>query len=208
MRSGQLRPLLLGTARTLPWRSLFCAVGAVASLTAVTHATRNATATRGLLPVAAVILAGAAGSAIGDESRDLQHSVPTPWRVRGGLRVLAGGLLAALAWLGLAAYVALVAGGVHVAEWGLRLAALTAVALACSLRWGGTAALGSMLVTLVTVVKLPVRWRMLVGFDDPGYAAAQARWALLLAIAATGVCVALRDPARPPLLARGRPVLR
>lgn len=195
---GQLGVLVRSTVRTLPWPSMLGVIGAVAALTAVTHAMHGADATRGLLPVAAVVLSAGAGSVIGEGSRDLLHSVPTPWWVRGGLRVAAGSLLALLAWSSLAGYASIVAGDVHLTEWGLRLVVLTAVSVACCLRWGAGAALSASLVAIVTALKMPFRWRLVVPYDDPGYAAAQGRWLAVGLVAAIAIGAALRDPARRP----------
>jgi hypothetical protein len=199
---GRQLPLLcVGVVHTVPWRTVLGGVGVVAGAVVVAQATKGAGATRGVLPLAAVCLAIAAGTAVGDDARDLMHASPTPWWVRGGLRVAAAVGVAVVGWLLLLGYVAAVT-NLHADEWSVRLAALTAVTIAAALHWGSAAALPAALVTFAVAYRMPKRWLMVVGPDAPGFGAAQARWLTVLVLAGTAVCLLLRDPARP----RGRGV--
>jgi hypothetical protein len=101
----------------------------------------------------------------------------------------------------------------------LQFAAMLAVTLgasAAALRVmpgerGGWTAVVALLLLLVAAFYLPQRWALLAGTDDPGWAAAQQRWLVLLALGVLSLGLASRDPAtsgRRARAARGRPLSR
>lgn len=164
----------------------------------------------GRLRLAAIVLCVGSAFVLDDAAAATVASAPTPLWARRALRVV-------LALIPLAALWALgwwLADGV--ASWALSLElgamlalALAAAALAAQIRGdgrGGVAAGPALLALLATAYLLlpPRLWLFPAGPEDPLWAPAHQRWALVLAAGLLGLTLASRDPAAAPRVPRLR----
>ncbi|GGX29140.1 ABC transporter [Streptomyces malachitofuscus] len=198
-----VRPL----ARTLPWR-MIAAAGTLGLLLAATPrlAGEGANAWLAVTSLRASAVAFALGAAflLDDPARNTTAAVPTRRVVRHGLRLALMAPVAALWWTGALLLVPRElrppAAGITVEAAAVLVLALTGAAFAIHRGDGarpGQAVAGFLLASAVLGPLLsPGSWALFVTPDDPRWAAAHDRWALLLCavLAAGALCAA--EPVR------------
>ncbi|MET8571202.1 ABC transporter [Streptomyces sp. NPDC004783] len=197
--------------RTLPWRALGAA-GVLGLLLAGTPRLTGAEPTpwQTLVLLRGVALVGALGMAfvLDDRARHLTTPVPTRRLLRQALRAALVVPFLALWWT---AVLLLAPSGVRVPVWGVTVeaAVLCALALAGAAavirltdepRPGPAVAAALLIGAVLAPLLVPEDWALFAVPDDPRWAAAHDRWAVLLT--ATAVVGAACGP--EPLIRRGR----
>ncbi|MFE4048770.1 ABC transporter [Streptomyces sp. YIM B13518] len=199
--------LLRPTVRTMPWRAIGAA-GALGLLLAAVPRLMGEEADARLaldaLRASAVAFALGAAFVLDDPARHTTAAVPTRRAVRHGLRVLLVASVAAVWWT---AALLLVPEAVRPPAVGITVEAATALTLALSgaafaIHRGDGArpgrAVAAFLLTLAVLGPLltPGSWALFVPPDDPRWAAAHGRWAVLLCAAVVVGAVCAAEPGR------------
>ncbi len=201
-------------ARTIAWPALLAGAAACAGVVALAGLTDAMSAQSRWPGLGALALCGGVAFLLDDAAESMLGASPTTLARRRMLRIALALPLACAVWAGSLWY----ATSLESAPFGpdarqglsVQFAAMLAVTLgasAAALRLargerGGWTAVFVLFGLLAAAFYAPQRWALLVGTDDPGWAGAQQRWLVLLALGVLMLAAASRDPAARG--ARGR----
>ncbi len=215
MKLSQIELLVAQKARLVRWKPILG--GAVVGFF-ILYQSSGAWATGSMpaiipLRLAALVLCLGAVFLLDDPAAVTVASVPSPLRYRRSLRLLLAAPLIATAWASQGAYVFVHAtsrlhrdtdGLLPIVDLTLEMVAMMMAGLAIAAlatRWvseglGGVAAGPTLVVLLGAALFLPHRWTLFPGtVEDPQWAAAHVRWAIIVVLATLLLAYSSRDPA-------------
>lgn len=203
---SSLRALMRPTARSLPWAVPAAAAGLALGVVAAAIMRRAPDAFEGvhLIRRAGLFVVAGLPVLMDDSAAPTIAASPVPLRVRRGMRLAMAVCAAIAGWTAVTMLVSLRMTG-SLPLWWLLFETLTtlavgvAVALVATARWGSGGPAGAVALVVLSFLMplIPTRFSLTTGMPGDGaWAAAHARWAVVLVASCAVIALLCMDPAR------------